>query len=289
MNQIAQLSWQYHSPTFEYNELFDDSLWPWVGHRSFAYDYVYWAKPKVIVELGTHKGTSFFSMAQAVKDAGLSTQLIAVDSWEGDPHANYYGDDVYLGVQQIKQQCYPQLDITLHKMYFDQALSLVADGSVDLLHIDGFHSLEAVQHDYLSWLPKLSPRATVFFHDTHEYDNNFGVHRLWKKLKKTHATVEFSHSHGLGVLINDQSLAEGMLKESEMFKTYYELKADTALEIAKWRALATEQRQLSQAVLEAQQRVNDLQGELKLITNGTFFKTWQKFHRWRDRLRRVRT
>ena len=73
---------------------------------------------------------------------------------------------------------------SLLKMRFDEALPLFSDGSVDLLHIDGFHSYEAASHDLNSWLPKLSENAVVLLHDTHEIAPGFGVHTLWAELKE---------------------------------------------------------------------------------------------------------
>tara|TARA_A100001011_G_C13728696_1_gene602595 strand:+ start:62 stop:553 length:492 start_codon:yes stop_codon:yes gene_type:complete len=86
-------------------------------------------------------------------------------------------------------------------MKFSEALRKFDENSIDLLHIDGFHSYEAVSGDFNTWYPKLSTKAVVLFHDTHEFQPKFGVHRFWAEIKNKYPEqcFEFEHSHGLGV------------------------------------------------------------------------------------------
>ncbi len=175
------------------------SPFSWCGHIPFAFWVVAEFKPKTIVELGTHTGNSFFAFCQAVKKNGLNTRCYAIDTWQGDEHAGFYEDGIYDDVHGYTQKHYPGI-ATLIRSTFDEALEKINDGSVDLLHIDGLHTYKAVKHDFESWLPKLSNRGIVLFHDTHIHERDFGVWQLWDELQQRYPSFSFSHSCGLGIL-----------------------------------------------------------------------------------------
>lgn len=173
----------------------------WHGHIVFAQWLMQVVKPKVFVELGTHNGDSYFSFCQTVKKNNLPTECHAVDTWIGEDQSGFYGEEVFQSVNKYNKDNYVSFS-TLHRCLFDEARELFDDSSIDVLHIDGFHSYEAVSHDFYSWLPKLNNNAVVLFHDTNEYKEGFGVHKLWQELvnKFSGKTFSFLHAHGLGVL-----------------------------------------------------------------------------------------
>ena len=136
----------------------------WQGHIPFAFSLIRLLKPACLVELGTHKGDSYLAFCEAAERHSLATRCFAVDTWVGDKQAGYYGDEV---LEQLRSKHDPQYSgfSTLIRSTFDDALVQFPEGSVDLLHIDGLHTYEAVRHDLEIWKSKLSDRGIVLFHD----------------------------------------------------------------------------------------------------------------------------
>ncbi|MDR3465514.1 MAG: glycosyltransferase [Xanthobacteraceae bacterium] len=187
---------------------FDPLFWPaarlgapsaWWQHVPFAHWIVSAARPDVLVELGTHTGVSYAAFCQAVQRAGLPTRCTAIDTWRGDQHAGHYDEAVFAEFSRYHDAHFAGFS-TLLRSTFDDALGHVENGSIDLLHIDGMHTYEAVRHDFQSWLPKLSGRAVVLFHDVTERTGDFGVWKLWDELRERYPSFTFLHGHGLGVL-----------------------------------------------------------------------------------------
>ena len=170
----------------------------WFEHGPFAFWLIDTLRPKNFVELGTHAGFSYFSFCQAVAQLKSKTKCCAVDTWAGDAHAGFYGEEIYTSVAENNQQY--QRFSRLLRATFDDAVALFPDKSIDLLHIDGRHFYDDVKHDYESWLPKLTDDAIVLFHDTNVRQRDFGVWKLFRALKRRHTAFEFLHGHGLGVL-----------------------------------------------------------------------------------------
>jgi len=186
----------------------------WNEHVPFAMMLTELHRPGVVVELGTHWGVSYCAFCQAVEALKLPTRCYAVDTWAGDADAGYYGQEVFQDLKAHHEQ-YKSFSKLL-RMTFDEALGEIPNRAVDLLHIDGLHSYEAVKHDYESWLPKLSARGIVLFYDTAVLDRGFGVHQLWGEISRDLPGFHFEHGHGLGVLATGPNQTAEMV---EFFKT----------------------------------------------------------------------
>jgi hypothetical protein len=176
------------------------NLGTWSGHLAFAHDLIADLRPSLLVELGTHWGESYFTFCQSVFQNRVDCVCYAVDHWLGEPHAGHYGEEVFADVQQFNERHYRGFSYLL-RTGFDEAREQFADESIDLLHIDGLHTYEAVSHDFHTWLPKVKPGGLILMHDIAVRHADFGVWRLWDELKNEFALrFEFHHWWGLGVL-----------------------------------------------------------------------------------------
>lgn len=180
----------------------------WLEHSSFVFWLVDLHRPNTMVELGVHNGFSFLSLCQIAKSVNLNTSIYAIDTWEGDEHAGFYDSKIFDELETEVQKTYPKL-ARMMKSTFAEARSDFANGSVDLLHIDGRHRYEDVKGDFDDWLETLSNRGVVLFHDTCVRRDDFGVFKFWSEISQLYPSFEFFHGNGLGVLlVGDQAPEE---------------------------------------------------------------------------------
>jgi GT2 family glycosyltransferase len=211
----------------------------WSMHLPFAYDLMRQFRPKVFVELGVWKGESYFSFCQSAAEHCIPTQCYGIDTWHGDVHMGNL--DPEIGIEVAKYNWRYSSFSKLLATTFAEAVDQFADGTIDLLHIDGAHTYDDVKRDFEAWLPKVSRQGIVLFHDVVVHDRGFGVWRLWQEIAKPGQSFLFGFGYGLGVwkkvpVVNSdsawlRSLFEANRVEQKRINAYY---ATAATALALW-------------------------------------------------------
>lgn len=182
------------------NQVTSEKPTAWEGHRQFANWLVKTVRPEVTVELGVDYGHSTFYLAEA----GIG-KVYGVDSFEGDDHAGIR--DTFAYVENVKAN-YDFDNVTFIKGYFED-VAKTWDQKIDILHIDGFHTYDAVKNDYETWRGFLKENSVVLFHDTVAFAGDVG--RFFNELEMY--KINFQHSAGLGVASKDPSIIK-LISES---------------------------------------------------------------------------
>jgi len=173
------------------------------------------AKPKVVVEIGTAKGGTFFLLSRASDQAAT---LISIDL----PGGLYGG-----GYPLWKQDFFRKLIGAEKTVHFIRANShdlqtrtqleaILGDRKIDVLFIDGDHSYEGVRHDFWLYGPLVRPGGLIGLHDILEnrFDKDIDVSRFWNEIKGRFVVEEIVDRadqgvFGIGVVIVPEAGVSG--------------------------------------------------------------------------------
>jgi hypothetical protein len=169
----------------------------WKGHGLLAMKIVETFKPKTIVDLGVDWGFSTFCLAYP-----QIGQVYGIDWFQGDDHAGFRDtlDDVNTLYKDLNEE-YGINNIEFIKADFNEAAK-TWDKEIDILHIDGFHSYEAVKNDYETWVKFCKEDSIILFHDVEAFQETVGV--FFNEL--TGYKLIHSGSAGLGILTKSEEV-----------------------------------------------------------------------------------
>jgi predicted O-methyltransferase YrrM len=168
----------------------------WFQLGSLAYEIVKENRPKTIVELGSHMGYSALVMALSLKKNNIPGKIYAIDTWVGDPHAGYYGEEVYTTLKHRIVSLGLSDHIELVRDTFENAKTQFK--SIDILHIDGLHTYKAAFGDFNCYKECLHKGSLVLFHDVNTYFKE--MRQLWRQISWKYESCMVPYSHGLGII-----------------------------------------------------------------------------------------
>ena len=183
------------------NEYYDSA---WKGHFEFSMFLVNYIKPNIIVELGVDYGHSTFCLASP----NIGT-VYAIDCFEGDIYAGFKTtENIFkdFKTELLNKSLLLSDNIIPIKGYFDDVV-LTFDKQIDILHIDGLHTYEAVKNDFEKWSVKNNPNAVIIMHDVIAYSDSVG--KFFNEIE--FPKFYFTHSAGLGVVCKNQQVLDDLL------------------------------------------------------------------------------
>jgi Methyltransferase domain len=197
----------------------------WEENHAFANWLVQRKNPVCTVELGVDYGYSLFALSEY-----NNGHVFGIDLFMGDAHA---GERDW--ASQYKSVVDFIIENKLHRTHVIRGdFAEVATGwvaGIDILHIDGLHTYEAVAQDWANWAPKLNEKAVVLLHDTCSFE---GPRELLKEIKTSIANISvgnFLNAAGLGVVTFDRDLMQEIKDNFANFDTL-ELVPSTGVEPA---------------------------------------------------------
>jgi predicted O-methyltransferase YrrM len=171
----------------------------WKANYDLAQWLVSYIQPETTVDLGVDWGYSSFVLAEQ----SIGT-VYAVDWFQGDQHAGYRNTfDTVSKVKELGNYS----NITIVKSDFAElAKSWALD--IDILHVDGEHTYEAVSANYYDWVNFVKDSGVILLHDTVSHKSTVGKFFEELDLPK----INFEEDCGLGILSKDATLIDNIKK-----------------------------------------------------------------------------
>ena len=170
----------------------------WQVHAPFGFWLVDAVRPKLIVEWNVRDGFSSAVCCQAIRNLGLPTCYRAFHEDARDAANAAENERSYQALADYIEQHYAAFATVTRSMLAD-AYASVADGAIDLLHLDYTHGENNARRIFDEWIPKLTESGIALIHGT-RLGGKSGARDLWVSLCKRYPSFEFTHGAGLGLV-----------------------------------------------------------------------------------------
>jgi cephalosporin hydroxylase len=168
-------------------------------------------QPRVIVEIGTHRGGTLFSFIRSNPQAEL---VVSIDLPGGKFGGGYTEPKIKLFQQFVVDRPQTQLAclrVDSHQSSTLAALQqLLAGRPIDALFIDGDHHYDGVRQDFLMYGPLVRPGGLIAFHDIRTNHLNHDVLRFWSDIRDRYQVEEICFEErpvfGIGIITVDRPI-----------------------------------------------------------------------------------
>jgi predicted O-methyltransferase YrrM len=154
-------------------------------------DWVSQQAPARIMEIGTASGATLLAWCRIASESVISVDL------PGGIHGGGYSRQRQ---PLYRLFTYGRPNVSLHLLQKDSHLwetklevdAILGSRQLDILFIDGDHTLEGVTADYDLWRTIVKPGGFIIFHDIlkHKYLSDVHVDVLWNRIKHDYPRLE---------------------------------------------------------------------------------------------------
>lgn len=160
-------------------------------------------QPEYVLEIGTARGGTLYALSQV---AAVNAHLISIDLPGGENCGGQMIHERMLFSHFTKRE--QKLDFIPANSQLPETVeclrSLLNGNSLDLLFIDGDHSLDGVTADFKNYLPFVRSGGLIAFHDIclfpEEWGPEAGTGPFWRAIKSDFASIEFVDLQGTSKL-----------------------------------------------------------------------------------------
>ena len=189
------------------------------GHLPFAGWLVRQVRPRVVVEVGTRSGNSYFAFCQSVNETGIASRCFGIAPWEasrleGGEQTGATETATSTAADTATTTDTDRTDARAHnrahyasfsrlqRLPANEAIGQFEDGSIELLHLLQFqtgNTYAATKAEFEAWLPKLAAGAVVQSLASNGPKLPPSPH--WRAVRQQYVRhLEFEHAGGLGVI-----------------------------------------------------------------------------------------
>lgn len=149
-------------------------------------------KPKVIAEIGTWNGGTFYVWTRTNPEA---EKIISIDLPDGDYGGGYDEKRIKFFSEFASDRKNTSLSFirgdSKSKSTVEMLKSELGDRTIDFLYIDGDHTYEGIKKDFEIYSSLMSSDGIVGFHDINTHKEGYGVIQYWNEIKQNYKYEEF--------------------------------------------------------------------------------------------------
>lgn len=148
--------------------------------------------PKVIVEIGTWNGGTFFVWCRIFPDAD---NIISIDLPDGQYGGGYDIKRIKFFREFVSDRSNTVLDFIRGDSKSSESINslkkILGEKKIDFLYLDGDHTYEGIKKDFEIYKDMMSDDGLIGFHDINTFKDGHEVYKYWSEIKSNYKYEEY--------------------------------------------------------------------------------------------------